>query len=156
MGLSHLDEKGAAHMVDVGDKPITQRRAVAQARVALSPETMELIAQDGLPKGDALGVARLAGIMAAKKTPELIPLCHPLPLNAVNLELTPQADGVLIEAVASTNAPTGVEMEAMTAAAVAALALYDMVKGVDRGARVEGVQLMLKEGGKSGLWRRED
>ncbi|MCF8032573.1 MAG: cyclic pyranopterin monophosphate synthase MoaC [Desulfarculaceae bacterium] len=156
MGLSHLDEKGAARMVDVGDKPITQRRAVAQARVELSPATLKLIAQDGLPKGDALAVARLAGIMAAKKTPELIPLCHPLPLTAVSLELTPQADGVLIEATTSTNASTGVEMEAMTAASVAALALYDMVKGVDRGARVGQVQLMLKEGGKSGLWRRED
>ncbi len=155
MGLSHLDEKGAAHMVDVGDKPVTQRRAVATARVKLAPETLALIAQDGLPKGDALGVARIAGIMAAKKTPDLIPLCHPLPLSSVNLELTPEQDGVLIQAEARTNASTGVEMEAMTAASVAALALYDMVKGVDRGAEVEWVRLLLKEGGKSGLWRRE-
>ena len=155
MGLSHLDEKGAAHMVDVGDKPITQRRAVAQAWVKMAPETLALIAQDGLKKGDALAVARLAGIMAAKKTPDLIPLCHPLPLSAVSLELTPQSDGVLIEAMASTNASTGVEMEAMTAAAVAGLALYDMVKGVDRGAEIGQVRLLSKEGGKSGLWRRE-
>ncbi|MCB2226925.1 MAG: cyclic pyranopterin monophosphate synthase MoaC [Desulfarculaceae bacterium] len=156
MGLSHLDDKGAARMVDVGAKPITTRRAVAEAWVELAPATLELIAQDGLPKGDALAVARLAGIMAAKKTPDLIPLCHPLPLNGVSLELTPQEGGVLIQATASTNANTGVEMEAMTAAAVAALALYDMVKGVDRGARLGRVQLLLKEGGKSGLWRRED
>ena len=156
MGLSHLDDKGAARMVDVGAKPITARRAVAEAWVELAPATLALIAQDGLPKGDALAVARLAGIMAAKKTPELIPLCHPLPLNGVSLELTPQEGGVLIQATASTNANTGVEMEAMTAAAVAALALYDMVKGVDRGARLGRVQLLRKEGGKSGLWRRED
>jgi len=155
MGLSHLDDKGAAHMVDVGDKPVTQRRAVAVARVRLAPETLALIAQDGLPKGDALAVARIAGIMAAKKTPDLIPLCHPLPLSSVNLELTPETDGVLIQAEARTNASTGVEMEAMTAASVAALALYDMVKGVDRGAEVQWVRLLLKEGGKSGLWRRE-
>ena len=156
MSLSHLDDKGAARMVDVGGKPPTRRRAVARARVKLAPETVKLIVENGLPKGDALAVARLAGIMAAKKTPELIPLCHPLPLSSVRVELTPEDAGMLIEAEASTTASTGVEMEAMTAASVAALALYDMVKGVERGAEVQGVWLMLKEGGKSGRWQRED
>lgn len=156
MKLSHLDDKGAARMVDVGHKPPTQRRAIARARVRLSPATLELLVSGGLPKGDALAVARLAGIMAAKKTPDLIPLCHPLPLSAVSLELTPEAGGVLIEAMASTTAPTGVEMEAMTAASVAALALYDMIKGVERGAEISGVWLVMKEGGASGHWSRED
>jgi cyclic pyranopterin phosphate synthase len=156
MSLSHLDDKGAARMVDVGGKPPTRRRAVARARIKLAPETVKLIVENGLPKGDALAVARLAGIMAAKKTPELIPLCHPLPLSSVRVELTPEDTGVLIEAEATTTASTGVEMEAMTAASVAALALYDMVKGVERGAELEGVWLLLKEGGKSGQWRRED
>ncbi len=156
MSLSHLDDKGAARLVDVGGKPPTRRRAVARARVKLAPETVKLIVENGLPKGDALAVARLAGIMAAKKTPGLIPLCHPLPLSSVRVELTPEDAGMLIEAEASTTASTGVEMEAMTAASVAALALYDMVKGVERGAEVQGVWLMLKEGGKSGRWQRED
>ncbi|MBU1274278.1 MAG: cyclic pyranopterin monophosphate synthase MoaC [Proteobacteria bacterium] len=156
MKLSHLDDKGAARMVDVGHKPPTQRRAIARARVRLNPATVELLTSGGLPKGDALAVARLAGIMAAKKTPDLIPLCHPLPLSAVSLELTPEDEGVLIEATAATTAPTGVEMEAMTAASVAALALYDMVKGVERGAEITGVWLVMKEGGASGRWSRED
>jgi cyclic pyranopterin phosphate synthase len=154
--LSHLDDKGAARMVDVGHKPPTQRRAIARSRVALGPATLELLTSGGLPKGDALAVARVAGIMAAKQTPALIPLCHPLPLSSVSVELTPEADGVLIEATASTTAPTGVEMEAMTAASVAALALYDMIKGVERGARITGVWLVMKEGGASGHWSRED
>jgi cyclic pyranopterin phosphate synthase len=124
--------------------------------VRLSPATVELLTSGGLPKGDALAVARVAGIMAAKQTPQLIPLCHPLPLSAVSLELTPEDDGVLIEATAATTAPTGVEMEAMTAASVAALALYDMIKGVERGASIAGVWLVMKEGGASGRWSRED
>ncbi|MFH1060984.1 MAG: cyclic pyranopterin monophosphate synthase MoaC [Pseudomonadota bacterium] len=155
MSLNHLDERGQARMVDVGHKPATERVARARALVKLAPATLELLTQGGLPKGDALAVARIAGIQAAKRTPELIPLCHPLPLTAVSLELTPQAGGVLIEATVKTTAPTGVEMEAMTAASVAALALYDMVKGVEKGASVAGVWLEEKSGGKSGTWRRE-
>lgn len=155
MGLSHLDENGAAHMVDVGHKPATKRVARAACRVRLSDSTLELLTSGGLPKGDALAVARLAGIMAAKRTPDLIPLCHPLPLTSVKLELTP-GDGVVeIEATTSTTAQTGVEMEAMTAVSVAALALYDMVKGVERGVAIEEVVLLEKSGGKSGHYLRE-
>ena len=154
MALTHLDQRGQAHMVDVGHKPATQRQAKARARLSLSPATLELLSAGNLPKGDALAVARIAGIQAAKRTPELIPLCHPLPLSAVAVDLTLEADGVLIEATAKTTANTGVEMEAMTAAAVAALALYDMVKGVERGAAIEGVWLLEKSGGKSGVWQR--
>lgn len=156
MGLSHLDDKGSARMVDVGDKPATRRQARARARVSLSPATLELLARGGLPKGDAFAVARLAGIMAAKQTPALIPLCHPLPLSSVQVELTPEEASVLIEARVATTAPTGVEMEALTAAAVAALALYDMIKGVERGAAISGVWLEEKSGGRSGHYRKED
>jgi cyclic pyranopterin phosphate synthase len=155
MGLTHLDEKGAARMVDVGDKPSTRRVARAQGRVSMSPATLELIAQGGLPKGDALAVARVAGIMAAKRTPELIPLCHPLPISSVGVDFTLEQGGVLIEAVVATTAPTGVEMEALTAVSVAALALYDMVKSVEKGAAIAGVWLAEKSGGKSGHYRRE-
>ncbi len=154
MALTHLDQRGQAHMVDVGHKPATQRQAKARARLSLSPATLELLSAGNLPKGDALAVARIAGIQAAKRTPELIPLCHPLPLSAVAVDLTLEADGVLIEATAKTTANTGVEMEAMTAASVAALALYDMVKGVERGAAIAGVWLLEKSGGKSGVWQR--
>ena len=154
MALSHLDDKGQAHMVDVGGKPATQRQARARGKVRLDPATLELLISGGLPKGDALAVARLAGIMAAKRTPELIPLCHPLPISAVAVELTPQADGVVIEALVKTTAPTGVEMEALTAVSVAALALYDMVKSVQRDAVIEDVLLLEKSGGKSGHYRR--
>ncbi len=156
MGLSHVDEKGAARMVDVGDKAVTKRMARARARVSLAPSTLELITSQGLPKGDALAVARVAGIMAAKKTPELIPLCHPLPISQAKIEFTPEADGVLIEAQVSTTAPTGVEMEALTAASVAALTLYDMIKGVQRDAAISGVWLVEKSGGKSGHYLREE
>lgn len=154
MALTHLDQRGQAHMVDVGHKPPTQRQAKARARLRVSPATLELLSAGSLPKGDALAVARIAGIQAAKRTPELIPLCHPLPLSAVAVDLSLEADGVLIEATAKTTANTGVEMEAMTAAAVAALALYDMIKGVERGAAIEGVWLLEKSGGKSGVWQR--
>lgn len=154
MSLSHLDEKGHAHMVDVGAKAPTRRQALARAEVRLAPETLVLLAEGGLPKGDALAVARIAGIMAAKRAPELIPLCHPLPLSAVSVELSLSEDGVVIEASAATTAQTGVEMEAMTAAGVAALALYDMVKGVDRAAEIVSLRLLEKSGGKSGVWRR--
>jgi cyclic pyranopterin phosphate synthase len=154
MSLSHLDHKGDARMVEVGDKPVTRRKARARGQVALSPQTVALISQGGLPKGDALAVARVAGIMAAKKTPELIPLCHPLPLSKVTLELTPDQAGVTIEAEVSTSARTGVEMEALTAVSVAALTLYDMVKAVDRGAEIKHIHLLSKSGGKSGSWNR--
>jgi len=153
--LSHLDEKGAARMVDVGHKPPTRRVARARGKLRLSPATLELLTSGGLPKGDALGVARVAGIMAAKRTPDLIPLCHPLPLSSVQVDLTPVDDGVEIEATVATTAPTGVEMEAMCAVSVACLALYDMIKGVERGAEIQQVLLLEKSGGKSGHYRRE-
>jgi cyclic pyranopterin phosphate synthase len=155
--LPHLDREGRARMVDVGGKPPTSRRAIASAWVRLRPETLALIAQGGLPKGDALAVARLAGIGGAKQTSNLIPLCHPLPLDHVGVEVTPVPDqhSVRILTEARTRASTGVEMEALTAAAVAGLALIDMVKGVDRDAHLVEVRLELKEGGKSGRWVRE-
>lgn len=139
-------------MVDVGAKPVTDRRAVAHARVAMRPETAAAVRDGSLPKGDVAAVARIAGIQAAKRTAELVPLCHPLPLTFVDVDVAVEDDAVAVVAEARTSARTGVEMEAMTAAAVAALAVYDMVKGVDRGARVEDVRLLEKSGGKSD-WR---
>ncbi len=155
--LSHLDARGRARMVDVGGKPVTARRAVASAFVALGTETLDLLAEGALPKGDALAVARIAGIAGAKETPRLIPLCHPLPLDQARVELEPDpaAGGVRIFAETRTRAATGVEMEALTAAAVAGLALIDMVKAVDRSAALREVRVELKEGGKSGRWVRE-
>ena len=143
-------------MVDVSAKPVTARRAVAEATVALSPETMSLVIDGGGAKGDVLGVAELAGVMGGKRTSELIPLCHPLPLTDLQVAITPdRAAGVLrIRAEAATTGQTGVEMEAMTAASVAALTVYDMVKGVERGVEVTGVRLISKSGGKSGEWSR--
>jgi cyclic pyranopterin phosphate synthase len=155
MALTHLDEKGAARMVDVGAKEPTRRRALARGRVRLQPATVAAIAEGRVPKGDALAVARVAGIMAAKQTPGLVPLCHPLPLSSVRVELTPGEGSVEIEAEVTTTAPTGVEMEAMTAVSVAALALYDMVKSLERGAVIEEVVLAEKSGGKSGEYRRD-
>jgi len=152
--LSHLDDEGAARMVDVGDKPVTARRAVAQAIVRMSAETAAAVAAGDAPKGDVLGTARLAGIQGAKRTAELIPLCHPLGLDHVDLALRVEGDAVVIDATASVTAKTGVEMEAMTAACIAALTIYDMVKGMDRGVSIESVQLMHKSGGKSGDWDR--
>ena len=153
--LTHLDEKGQARMVDVGAKAPTVRVAVAEALVRLSPATFALLAEGGLPKGDALATARIAGIMAAKKTPELIPLCHPLGLDAVDvrLELDEAAATVRIEAEARLNAKTGVEMEALTAVSVAALTLYDMCKAVQKDIVIERVRLLYKAGGKSGEFR---
>jgi cyclic pyranopterin monophosphate synthase len=143
-------------MVDVGAKAVTQRRAVAQAVVAMAPQTAAAVAAGDAPKGDVLGTARIAGIQAAKRTGELIPLCHPLGLDAVAVDLVvdPEAGTVTIRAEASTTARTGVEMEAMTAASVAALTVYDMVKGLERGVTVREVALLEKAGGKSGPWRR--
>ncbi len=149
-GLTHVDEHGAARMVDVSAKPETERVAVAGCRVLLAPATLDLLASGGLPKGDALAVARVAGIMGAKRTPDLVPLCHPLPITGVEVDLAPEADAVAITATVRTTARTGVEMEALTAAATAALALYDMVKGVQRDARVDGLRLLAKRGGRSG------
>jgi cyclic pyranopterin phosphate synthase len=143
-------------MVDVGAKDVTDRRAVARAVVRMSVETAALVEAGDAPKGDVLGVARIAGIMAAKRTAELIPLCHPLPLSFVDVEAVVDSNGgsVTLTAEARTTAQTGVEMEAMTAASVAALTVYDMVKGVERGVVVEAVELLEKSGGKSGTWRR--
>lgn len=153
--FSHFDARGQAAMVDVGAKPVTERTATARARVTMLPATAQLIRSGGAKKGDVLGVARIAGIMAAKRTSELIPLCHPLPISAVSLELTAQEDAVEIAATVRTTGQTGVEMEALTAASVAALAVYDMCKAVDRGMRIEALRLTHKSGGKSGEFRQE-
>jgi cyclic pyranopterin phosphate synthase len=155
--LTHLDAAGRATMVDVGDKPATDRRALAQAVVRVAPETARAVAAGDAPKGDVLGVARIAGIQAAKRTSELIPLCHPLALSFVGVEGEIDAAGgtITLRAEARTTGPTGVEMEALTAAAVAALTVYDMVKGIDRGAEITSVTLLEKSGGRSGEWRRE-
>jgi cyclic pyranopterin phosphate synthase len=154
-GLTHLDEQGNARMVDVGAKPATERVAVARADVALSPDTLALVREGRAAKGDVLAVARVAGIMAAKKTPDLIPLCHPIMLSSVEVDFDFADSGIAIRATARTTGPTGVEMEAMTAASVAALTIYDMVKGVERGVTITGVRLVHKSGGKSGTWERE-
>ena len=154
--LTHLDGAGRARMVDVGDKPATERRAVAQAVVAVTPATAQLVAAGDAPKGDVIAVARIAGIQAGKRTSELIPLCHPLALSFLGVEgeIDPQAGTITVTAEARTTGPTGVEMEALTAASVAALTVYDMVKGVERGAEIGSVRLLEKSGGRSGHWRR--
>jgi cyclic pyranopterin phosphate synthase len=152
--LTHLDEAGHVRMVDVGGKEITHRVAVAEATVVMSPEVVERFFAGDLPKGDAAAVARIAGINAAKKTPDLIPLCHPLPLDGVEISLARSGHGIRVLASVSTTGRTGVEMEAMTAASVASLAIYDMVKSVERGASIESVRLLEKSGGKSGKWER--
>ena len=151
-GFTHFDATGNAVMVDVSAKPVTDRSATAKARVVMQPETLAMIAAGRAKKGDVLGVARLAGIMGAKRTADLIPLCHPLPIAAVTIELTldPDASAVEIEATVRTTGQTGVEMEALTAASVAALTVYDMCKAVDRGMRIEAIRVVHKAGGKSG------
>ena len=155
-GLSHFDVSGAAVMVDVGAKPETAREAVATASVVMQTATLRMILDGTARKGDVLGVARLAGIMAAKRTAELIPLCHPLPLTAVALDLAAEGeDRVAITATVRTTGRTGVEMEALTAVSVAALTVYDMCKAVDRGMRIEGVRVLAKSGGKSGSFRQD-
>ena len=150
--LTHLNEQGQVSMVDVGDKPNTEREAVAGGFVAMQPETLRLIREGHVKKGDVLTTARLAGIMAAKHTPQLIPLCHTIPLNhvVVNLEADEEESGLRITASAKTEAKTGVEMEVLTAVSVAALTVYDMCKSVDRGMRIQGIRLVSKRGGKSG------
>ena len=153
--LSHIDEEGRVAMVDTTGKVQTARRALATARVLMSRETVEAVRAHRTPKGDPLETARIAGILAAKRTAELIPLCHPLPLTHADVRAELREDGVHIEAEASTNAQTGVEMEALTAAAVAALTIYDMCKAVEKGIRITELRLEEKTGGKSGTWKRE-
>lgn len=152
-GLTHIDEQGNAHMVDVSAKPTTARQAIATGRITMSREAATAIAHGQVNKGDVLSVARIAGIMAAKRTADLIPLCHPLPLAAVTIEFDMDADGVTVTATARTAAQTGVEMEAMTAASVTLLTIYDMAKALDKGMIIDGVRLLAKSGGKSGEWR---
>lgn len=155
--LSHVDAHGAAQMVDVGAKDETMRTAVAAAEVRMSPATLQLLQAGDLPKGDVLGTARIAGIMAAKRTAELIPLCHPLALSYVGVEFTFDVVGsrVCIEATVRCRGQTGVEMEALTAVSVAALTIYDMAKAVEKGMTIGEIRLLAKQGGKSGTWRRE-
>jgi cyclic pyranopterin monophosphate synthase len=163
--LTHLDAAGRAHMVDVGEKPVTARRATAEAYVLLLPETLRAIAEERVPKGEVLAVARVAGIMAAKRTGDLIPLCHPLPVESVAVEFdlpsfeTEAAETrvrLRVKAVAAINAKTGVEMEALTAVTVAALTVYDMCKAIDKGIVIDGVRLLEKTGGKSGNYKAPD
>ena len=156
-GLSHLDDQGNARMVDVGDKPITDRRAVARAVLSMSPQTAAAVAAGDAPKGDVLGTARLAGIAAAKRTADLIPLCHAIGLTFadVDAEVDTEAGTVTLTAHAHATARTGVEMEALTAATVAALTVYDMVKGLERGVEIDSVALLSKSGGRSGDWTRD-
>ena len=153
-GLSHFDAKGDAHMVDVSEKPVTSRIAVARGHISMQPDTFTLISEGRAKKGDVLSVARLAGIMGAKKTPDLIPLCHPLPIAKVAVELTldPELPGVQIEATVKTTGQTGVEMEALTAVSIAALTVHDMVKAVDKGMVISDIRVVLKDGGKSGRY----
>lgn len=152
MALTHFDAKGDAHMVDVSDKDITSRIAVAENHIKMRLETFDIIKQGRAKKGDVLGVARLAGIMAAKRTADLIPLCHPLPITSVAIDLTPDEalPGIRITATVKTTGQTGVEMEALTAASVAALTVYDMAKAVDKEMEISGLRVVLKDGGKSG------
>lgn len=155
-GLTHLDPSGDARMVDVGAKAETRRVAIAAARIEAAPETIALLARGGGPKGDVFAVARIAAIQAAKKTGDLIPLCHSLPLDVVDVAFMTGPTHVEVVATAATTARTGVEMEAMVAASIAALTIYDMAKAVDRAMRVSEVALIEKRGGRSGLWRRDD
>lgn len=154
MGLSHLDESGAAHMVDVSAKDVTKRTAMAAGTLHTRPDVVALIASGGLPKGDALATARVAGIMAAKRTPDLIPLCHQLALTGVDVDFDVRDAAVAITATVRSTDRTGVEMEALTAVSVAALTLYDMIKAVDPAARIDDIKVVRKEGGKTGLWER--
>ena len=154
MPLTHVDDAGNARMVDVSDKQITTRQAQASGRFVTTPEVIDLLRRDGLPKGDALAVARIAGIAGAKRTPDLVPLCHPIALHSVTVDLVLSADAVTITATTRTADRTGVEMEALTAVTVAGLALYDMVKAVDRSATLTDVRLEHKDGGRSGTWQR--
>jgi cyclic pyranopterin phosphate synthase len=150
--LTHLDDTGAARMVDVGAKPVTAREAVATGRIGMTPAALALVRDTAANKGDVLAVARVAGIMAAKRTAELIPLCHPLPLSRVAIDLAVLDDGVAVTAICTTTGQTGVEMEALTAVSVALLTIHDMVKAVDKAMVIDGIRLLSKRGGKSGDW----
>jgi cyclic pyranopterin phosphate synthase len=156
--LTHLSARGEARMVDVAAKPVTEREAVAEGRVIMRPETLAIVRRGDAKKGDVLGAARLAGILAAKRTHELIPLCHPLPISQVEVELEPDAalPGIVVKARVKVAGKTGVEMEALTAVSVACLTVYDMVKAVERGMRIEGIRLIEKRGGRSGHYRAKD
>jgi cyclic pyranopterin monophosphate synthase len=151
--LTHIDRGGAARMVDVSDKPATERIAVAAGFVRLSKATLDLVLSGNAKKGDVLGAARIAGIMAAKKTHELIPLCHPLAITKAEIEITAEADGLAVQATVKVTGPTGVEMEALTAVSIACLTIYDMIKAVERGVTIEHIRLIEKRGGKSGHYR---
>ena len=155
--LTHFNTAGEAHMVDVGDKPDTQRTAIAEGVIAMADDTLSLIQQGGHKKGDVLGIARIAGIMGAKKTSELVPLCHPLALTSVEVEFECQSDPARVHCMATvkTTGPTGVEMEALTAVQIALLTIYDMCKAVDRGMSMSSIQLLEKMGGTSGHWKRQ-
>jgi len=157
MPLTHFDAKGDAHMVDVSDKPVTSRIASAEGYIKMAPETFDIISKGKAKKGDVLGVARLAGIMGAKRTADLIPLCHPLPITRVAVDLTLDADlpGVRITATVKTTGQTGIEMEALTAVSTAALTVYDMAKAVDRAMQIGGIRVTLKDGGKSGRYEAQ-
>jgi cyclic pyranopterin monophosphate synthase len=155
--LTHLGKSGEARMVDVSEKTATERVAVAEGKVRMTRETLDLVLSGDAKKGDVLGAARIAGIMAAKKTSDLIPLCHPLPLTKTEVDIAVDSDlpGLLVRATVKVTGPTGVEMEALTAVSVACLTIYDMVKAVERGIRIEGIRLLEKSGGKSGNWRAD-
>jgi len=156
--LTHFNAAGEAHMVDVGDKSTTHRLAIAEGRITMHPATLDLIVRGGHKKGDVLGIARIAGIMAAKKTSDLIPLCHPLPLTRVAVDLQPRVADSSIRCLVTTevHAKTGVEMEALTSVQISLLTIYDMCKAVDRGMEISGVRLLEKKGGRSGHWRRRE
>ncbi|MGN1015120.1 MAG: cyclic pyranopterin monophosphate synthase MoaC [Butyricicoccus sp.] len=157
MNLTHLDENGAVHMVNVGDKQVTQREATAQAVVTMKRETLQMIVDGAAPKGDVLACARVAGIMAAKRTSDLIPMCHPIPMESVEIAICPISDTQLrIVSTLRCTHKTGIEMEALTAASIAALTIYDMCKAVDRGMRIDQTMLLHKSGGKSGEYRRDE
>ncbi|WP_299307182.1 cyclic pyranopterin monophosphate synthase MoaC [uncultured Croceicoccus sp.] len=154
-GLTHLDAEGNARMVDVGAKPVTRRVATASGRIVMSAEARDAIRQGTVKKGDVLATARIAGIMAAKRTGELIPLCHPLGLDSVQVDFTWESDALRVTATASISAKTGIEMEAITASCVALMTIYDMAKAIDKGMVIDAVRLIAKDGGKSGRWRAE-
>ena len=155
--LTHFDAQGAAHMVDVSAKPVTDRIAVAEGQVVMRPETLDLVLQGTAKKGDVLGIARIAGIMAAKRTADLIPLCHPLPITKVSLDLAadPALPGVRVAATVRTGGQTGVEMEALTAVSVACLTIYDMLKAAEKSMEIRGIRVVLKDGGKSGRYEAQ-
>jgi len=157
MELNHLDEYGKAHMVDISGKSVTDREAVATGRIVMQAETLKLIAEGNLPKGDVFAVSRIAGIMAAKRTSEIIPLCHPIPLSAIDIRIEADGDSeIIVEARVKTTGQTGAEMEALTAVSAAALAIYDMCKAVDRSMEIKSIRLESKSGGKSGTYLRQE